>query len=77
MCLVVVDTHRIAVVNCESKYAIKGDHVNRRSCRIPLTNEIEAEFDGSDAKLQWTVSVDGKKAESETYKVLGVFDKQP
>jgi hypothetical protein len=64
---------RVAVVNCESKYAPKGDYVNRRSCRIPLVNEIEAEFSGDKAKLIWPVSVDGQKMESETYKVLGVF----
>ncbi|MEP7365722.1 MAG: hypothetical protein ABI972_20915 [Acidobacteriota bacterium] len=67
---------RVAVVNCESKYAMRGDYVNRRSCRVPLTNEIEAEFNGDKAKLRWTVSIDGKKTESETYKVLAVFDKQ-
>jgi hypothetical protein len=66
---------RIAVVNCESKYAPRGDHVNRRSCRMPIINSLEAEFSGSKAKLRWPVSVDGKKMASETYKILGVLDK--
>jgi hypothetical protein len=75
---------RIAVVNCESKYKLArvaagvlggGDHVNRRSCRIPLVNSIQAEFDHDKAKLVWPVSVDGKKLESETYKILAVLDK--
>jgi len=64
---------RIVVVNCESKYAPKGDFINRRSCRIPLVDDIQAEFDGDKAKLTWPVSLDGKKMESETYKILGVL----
>jgi hypothetical protein len=63
------------VVNCESKYALKADYINRRSCRAPLVNQIQAEFDGDRAKLKWSVSLDGKKIESETYKILGVIDK--
>lgn len=66
---------RIAVVNCVSKYSPKGDHVNRRSCRMPLVNDIQAEFKGKNAKLFWPVSIDGRKFESETYKILGVLDK--
>jgi hypothetical protein len=67
---------RVVVVNCESKYQLKFDYVNRRSCRIPLVDEIEAEFKGSDAKLRWVVSLDGKKTESETYKILAVLLQQ-
>jgi hypothetical protein len=66
---------RIAVVNCDSKYKLKGDYINRRSCRIPLVSEIQADFDGNKAKLRWLVSIDGKKFESETYKILAVLDK--
>ena len=67
---------RIAIVNCESKYAMKGDYVNRRSCRVPLVGDIEAEFKGDKAKLFWPVSIDGKKFASETYKVVAIRDKQ-
>ena len=67
---------RIAVVNCESKYALKMDYINRRSCRIPLVNEVQTEFDGNKAKLKWSVSIDGNKLESETYKILGILDKE-
>ncbi len=67
---------RLVVVNCVSKYAPRGDYINRRSCRVPLINEIRAEFDGDKAKLMWPVSIDGKKTQSETYKILGVFPKQ-
>lgn len=63
---------RIAVVNCVSKYAPKFDYINQRSCRIPLVDDIEAEFHGDKAKLFWSVSLDGKKMESETYKVVAV-----
>ena len=33
-----------------------------------------AEFDGNNAKLKWVVSIDGKKLDSETYKILGVLE---
>ncbi len=66
---------RVAVVNCVSKYRPRGDYINKRSCRIPLVPDIKAEFSGNGAKLQWSVSLDGKKTESETYKILGVLEK--
>lgn len=69
---------RIAVVNCESKANwtdfSKMNQVHR-SCRIPLVNNIRAEFDGDKATLRWSVSIDGKKMQSETYKILAVLDK--
>jgi len=37
------------------------------NCRLPLTNTVEAEFDGDKAKLEWS---DGKKKQNETYKIL-------
>jgi hypothetical protein len=70
---------RLAVVNCESKVNLTDfNRMNqaRRSCRVPLVNDIEAEFDGKSAKLRWPVSIDGKKVDSETYKILAVLDKQ-
>jgi hypothetical protein len=42
---------------------------------MPLVNNIQAEFRGDKAKLEWPVSLDGKKTQSETYKVLAVLDK--
>jgi hypothetical protein len=68
---------RVAVVNCESKFAehMAGYAGNHRSCRMPLTDDIQAEFHGDKAKLEWVVSLDGKKMDSETYKVLGILDK--
>jgi hypothetical protein len=68
---------RVAVVNCESKFAehFAGHAGNRRSCRLPLVDDIQAEFDGDQAKLKWVVSIDGKKMESETYKILAVLAK--
>ncbi|MGB9147545.1 MAG: hypothetical protein WCC14_17085 [Acidobacteriaceae bacterium] len=68
---------RLAVVNCESKFA---EHFavrvgNRRSCRVPLVDEVRADFHGDNAKLMWNVSIDGSKSRSETYKILAVFDK--
>ena len=68
---------RIAVVNCESKFAehMAGPAGNKRSCRVPLVDDIEAEFSGDKAKLRWNVSLDGKKTASETYKILAVLSK--
>jgi hypothetical protein len=68
---------RIAVVNCDSKFSERmvGAAGNRRSCRKPIVDSIQAEFKGDNAKLYWPVSLDGKKLQSETYKVLGILDK--
>jgi hypothetical protein len=68
---------RMAVVNCESKFAerMAGPAGNHRSCRVPLVDDIKAEFKGDKAKLVWVVSLDGKKMQSETYKVLAVLGK--
>lgn len=68
---------RLAVVNCESKFAehMAGRAGNRRSCRVPLVDSIEVDFHGDNAKLTWPVSLDGKKMQSETYKILGILDK--
>jgi hypothetical protein len=68
---------RAAIVNCESKFAerMAGRAGNHRDCRMPLVNNIQAEFKGDKAKLEWVVSLDGKKMQSETYKVLAVMEK--
>jgi hypothetical protein len=68
---------RVVVVNCESKFAehFAGHAGNHRSCRVPLVDDIEAEFNGDKAKLKWNVSLDGKKMASETYKILAVLTK--
>jgi len=68
---------RAAVVNCESKFKerMAGPRGNRRSCRMPLVDEIQAGFHGDNAKLEWVVSLDGKKTQSETYKILAILDK--
>lgn len=63
---------RFAVVNCDSKRNHSFTGGPRRSCRIPLINNIQAEFDGDNAKLEWPVSIDGKKLQTETYKILSV-----
>jgi hypothetical protein len=67
---------RIAVVNCNAKVNWTEMNTNTyRSCRIPLVDKVQAEFDGDKAKLKWSVSIDGKKLQSETYKILAVLDK--
>ena len=69
---------RIVVVNCASKFAerFRGPEGNHRSCRMPLLDDIQAEFKGKNAKLEWPVSLDGKKIESETYTILAIIPKQ-
>jgi hypothetical protein len=38
-----------------------------------MVDETQVDFKGKDAKLEWTVSLDGKKKESETSRILGVL----
>lgn len=68
---------RLAVVNCDYKFAehLAGRAGNRRSCRAPLVDAFQVDFKGEDAKLTWPVSIDGKKMQFETYKILGILDK--
>jgi hypothetical protein len=62
-----------AVVNCTSKFQERfAGPGNVRSCRVPLVDEFEADFHGDKAKLYWSVSLDGKKTASETYKIIAV-----
>jgi len=59
--------------DCQLRKQICGAHGcsvgNRRSCRTPLVDSIQAAFNGDNAKLIWPVSLDGKKMQSETYKI--------
>lgn len=65
---------RVAVVNCDSKTNWTEWSQNaRRSCRIPMLDDINVEFSGDKAMLKWVVSIDGKKHEQETYKVVAVI----
>jgi hypothetical protein len=69
---------RLAVVNCESKFKerMAGSAGNHRSCRQPLVDSVEADFHGDKAKLEWVVSLDGKKQQSETYNILAILKGQ-
>jgi len=67
---------KVAVLNCINKYSYKGTAINRRSCGMPLVEHVQAEFKGDIARLEWPVSPDGKKTESETYKVVALLDKR-
>jgi hypothetical protein len=68
---------RAAVVNCESKFKERfaGPRGNRRSCRMPLVDNIQADFHGDNARLEWVVSLDGKKTQTETYKIIAILEK--
>ena len=69
---------RMAVVNCNSKFQERfAGRGNRRSCRTPLVDNVQAEFKENNAKLFWPVSLDGKKIDSETYKILAIVPVQP
>jgi hypothetical protein len=62
-----------AVVNCTSKFQERfAGPGNVRSCRVPLVDEFEADFNGDKAKLIWPTSLDGKKTASETYRIIAV-----
>ena len=62
-----------AVANCAGKFHERfSGPGNVRSCRVPLIDEFEATFDGDKAKLFWPTSLDGKKTESETYRIIAV-----
>jgi hypothetical protein len=63
---------RLVQVTCESKYALRFDYINRRSCRTPPSDEVTAEFSGDEAKLIWSVSLDNRKVQSETYTILNI-----
>jgi len=63
---------RLVRVVCESKYALRFDYINRRSCRTPPADEVTAEFNGDEAKLIWSVSLDNRKMQSETYTILNI-----
>lgn len=69
---------RVAIVNCVSKFQerMAGPAGNHRSCRMPLVDDIQADFKGNKAKLSWVVSLDGRKRESETYSILAVLPKR-
>jgi hypothetical protein len=72
---VTVASDPIGSVNVPSVPPAPGRAGNKRSCRTPLVDTFEADFKGDNAKLIWPVSLDGKKMQSETYKILGIFDK--
>lgn len=67
---------RIALVNCQNRYSSKGNYINRRSCGMPMVQHVQAEFIGENAKLEWPVGANGKKTETETYKVIAVLNKR-
>lgn len=67
---------RVALVNCQNRYSSKGNGINRRSCGMPMVPRVEADITGQVAKLTWAVGTDGKKMETETYKVIATFDKR-
>jgi hypothetical protein len=43
---------------------------------MPIVTDIEVEFNKDRAKLIWPVSIDGKKTQTETYKIIGILNKR-
>ncbi len=69
---------RIVVVTCEKKTNWTEWSMRwYRDCRIPAVSELTAEFEGDKAKLEWSVSLDGSKKKSETYKIVAILSKIP
>jgi len=73
---------RRAIVNCQYKHKMSwygvasispGTSVIERSCRQPYGSDIEANFKDDKAKLTWITSLDGKKKESETYRIIAIL----
>lgn len=67
---------RVAVVNCINKYSYRNTYIARRNCGMPLVEHVEAKFRGKSARLEWPIGPDGKKTESETYKLVALLDKR-
>jgi hypothetical protein len=67
---------RVAVVNCATRYSFKRDYINRRMCAMPLVEHVEANFNGQSARLKWPVGQDGRKTESENYKLVALLNKR-
>ncbi|MFZ3244332.1 MAG: hypothetical protein WA185_04590 [Candidatus Acidiferrales bacterium] len=67
---------RMVVVNCDSRPSPDGSN-QQRSCRGPLTDDVQAEFDQDNARLVWSDSMDGSTMGVETYKILGILAKIP
>jgi hypothetical protein len=41
-----------------------------------MLDDVSAEFSGDKATMRWVVSIDGKKFQQETYKVVAVIPAQ-
>jgi hypothetical protein len=66
---------RIALVNCIDRHSSKGNYINRQTCGMPLGERVEVEFAGHSAKLIWTAGRDGRKPESQIYKIVAMLAK--
>lgn len=66
---------RIALLNCVSRHSANGNYINRHSCGMPLTERVDAEITGQSARLSWMIGQNGKKTESETYRVVALLAK--
>jgi hypothetical protein len=65
---------RVVVASCDAKPNWTDWHQGMyRDCRLPVVDSVEAEISGDRVKLIWSVSLDGKKTQNETYKILGVL----
>lgn len=73
--LLLPDGRRVEV-QCDGRYAPRGDYVNQRSCRVPRTDNVLAEFNrrGTKVKLYWPASLDGGKLESEKYDFVALVE---
>ena len=66
--------NRVVVTSCDAKTNWTDWHQGvYRDCRRPVADSVEAEISGDRVKLIWSVSLDGKKTQNETYKILGIL----
>lgn len=66
---------RLVVINCDSRPSYNGNSSEQRSCREPLSDEIQVVFDQDNARLLWNASVDGTTMGAESYKIIGILSK--
>jgi hypothetical protein len=71
MVLLLPDGRRVAVSCDDHFWGLTQAH--QHYCKNPEVDEFEADFSGDKVKLKWGIGIDGKKTESETYRVGKVY----
>ncbi len=64
---------RVIVASCDRRWSgwTVGGY---RECREPQCTKCNAEISGDKVKIEWSVSIDNSKSQSETYKIRAVLE---